>query len=50
MIHNSTDTTALRNHKARPARKMPGLRARLTDDRMVASLARSDFMGFGALR
>jgi len=50
MIHNRTNTTALVSNKARTARKIPGLRARLMDDRMVASLARTDFMGFGTLR
>jgi hypothetical protein len=50
MIHTRTDTQALRNHKARPARKIPGLRERLMDDRVVASMTRTDFMGLGGLR
>lgn len=50
MIHTKTNTTALRSLKARPARKIPSLRARLSDDRMFAEVTRSDFMGFGTLR
>jgi len=50
MINTNTNTLALRNHKARPARKSPGLRARLMDDRSIASITRTDFMGLGGLR
>ncbi len=50
MIHTKMNTQALRNHKARPARKIPGLRERLSDSRMVTSMARTDFMGLGGLR
>ncbi len=50
MIHNRNNTTALVSNKARTSRKVPGLRERLMDDRMVANVVRSDFMGFGTLR
>jgi hypothetical protein len=51
MIHTRTNTIALSDPKARPARRTtPGLRARLNEDRTILGPTRLDFMGYGTLR